>query len=77
MAEFIEKRENAEENSGLNWKDLWTIVVLHWPWIVLCVILSLGLAFAYLRYTHPVYVASMKLLVKWPLMSGTVSMYTS
>ena len=64
MAEFIEKRENAEENSGLNWKDLWTIVVLHWPWIVLCAILSLGLAFAYLRYTHPVYVASMKLLVK-------------
>ena len=64
MADYIEKKGIEEENEGFQLKEIWTIIVLHWPWILLSAFIALCLAFAYLRYTHPVYQASMKVLVK-------------
>ncbi len=64
MTDYIEKQEFEEENSAFQLKDIWTIVVLNWQWIVVCVIIALAIAFAYLRYTQPVYNASMKVLIK-------------
>ena len=66
MAEYIanEELQKEEESGGINLKEIWTIVVLHWQWIVLSVIVALGLAFAYLRYARPVYTSSMKVLIK-------------
>lgn len=65
MSEFITNEENREEEQkGFNLAALWKIVVLYWYWIALSTIVSLGIAFCYLRYTRPVYASSMKILVK-------------
>lgn len=59
-----ENKMVEEESSALSIKEIWTIIILNWYWIVLSLIVSLGLAFAYLRYTRPVYATSMKVLIK-------------
>ena len=65
MSDFIANEENREEeHSGFNLAALWKIVVLHWYWIVLSMIVALGAAFGYLKYTRPVYASNMKILVK-------------
>ena len=65
MADYIEKQNTeAEEIGGFQWKELWTIVVLNWQWIIVSAFFALCLAFAYLRYTRPVYSSSMKVLIK-------------
>jgi uncharacterized protein involved in exopolysaccharide biosynthesis len=38
--------------------------VLNWQWFVLSLIVALGIAFLYLRYTTPVYNTYAKILVK-------------
>lgn len=53
-----------EESGSFSLKDIWKIVVLHWYWIVLSVIVCLGAAYAYLRVQTPVYSATAKILVK-------------
>ena len=55
---------NEEAFSDLSFQKIWTIVVLNWEWILLSTFIALCLAFAYLRYATPVYVATMKVLVK-------------
>lgn len=64
MADFIESEKNEEESGGLDLATIWTTVILYWPWIVFSTIIALCLAFAYLKYTRPVYSTSMKVLVK-------------
>lgn len=53
-----------EEESAFNIRNLMAIFILNWKWFVFSVALFLGLAFAYLRYTTPVYQATAKMLVK-------------
>lgn len=54
-----------QEEAGIfNLAYIWRIVVLHWYWILISVIICLGGAYAYLRYKTPVYSASAKILVK-------------
>ena len=80
MAEYVanEELQKEEESSAFTLSAIWTIIVLNWQWIVLSTLLALCLAFAYLRYTQPVYVSSMKVLIKddegkkWP--SGSMSL---
>lgn len=60
----LDNNTQGEPEGGLSLKDIWTIVVLRWHWIVLFLIVSLGLAFTYLRYTRPVYATAMKVLIK-------------
>lgn len=60
----LENTQQDAAEGGLSLKDIWTIVVLNWHWIVLFLIISLGLAFTYLRYTRPVYATAMKVLIK-------------
>lgn len=66
MAEYVanEELQKEEESNAITLSAIWTIVVLNWQWIVLSTFLALCLAFAYLRYTQPVYVSAMKVLVK-------------
>ena len=66
MAEYIanEEVQKEEESGGFRLSDIWTIIVLHWQWIVLSAIIALGIAFCYLRYTQPIYTSSMKVLIK-------------
>ena len=59
-------QENKEEkgNSLLNLQALTTSLFLNWKWIVFSVLICLGLAQAYLRYTTPIYRVSAKMLIK-------------
>lgn len=57
-------QQDVEESSSLNLQLIYKTLVLNWQWFVLSVIICLGIAFAYLRYTTPMYQASAKLLIK-------------
>ena len=67
MSELNEKEllnGEEEKKSIFNLQTIWTICYLNWYWILLSVFVSLCAAVVYLRYTVPVYSASMKVLVK-------------
>ena len=66
MAEYVanEELQKEEESSAFSLSAIWTIVVLHWQWIVLSTFIALCIAFCYLRYTQPVYTSAMKVLIK-------------
>lgn len=53
-----------EEESSFDWRNLYTMVVLNWPWFVLSIIIFLSGAFIYLHFKSPVYQVSAKMLVK-------------
>ena len=53
-----------EDSSSINFALIYRTVVLNWKWFVLSVIICLGMAAIYLRYTTPVYQAFAKLLIK-------------
>jgi hypothetical protein len=50
--------------SGIDVRQLLTILVLHWRWFVFSVVLCLAGAVAYLRYTTAVYSLSARMLLK-------------
>jgi len=53
-----------EEESSFDWRNLYSMFILNWQWIVLSIIIFLCGAFIYLRYKSPVYQVSAKMLVK-------------
>ena len=56
-------QENAnEQKSFLDLGAIYTTVILNWKWFVLSLIICLGAAAIYLRYTTPMYQATAKLL---------------
>ena len=58
-------QENAnEQKSFLDLGAIYTAVILNWKWFVLSLIICLGVAAIYLRYTTPMYQATAKLLIK-------------
>ncbi len=65
-AKNIEEKEylESEEQSGFNFREIYSMVILNWQWFIVSLILCLGLAYVYLKYTTPVYQVSTKLLVK-------------
>ena len=66
MAEYIaiEEVQKEEKSNDFSLSEIWTIIVLHWQWIVLSTIIALALAFCYLRYTQPVFTSAMKVIIK-------------
>lgn len=65
MAEYIEKEKlEVEENSGFDFRKLWSIVVLNWYWILLSTVVIVSAALIYLRYQAPVFQAYTKILIK-------------
>lgn len=65
MADYNEnKSEKLEESGGLDYRMIWSIIVLNWYWFLLSAILCVALAFVYLRYSRPVYQVSTKVLIK-------------
>lgn len=62
--EELKNKNVVEEQSSLDLKAILTMLILNWQWFVLSIIMCLGLAFCYLRYTTPIYQASAKMLVK-------------
>ena len=53
-----------EEQSAFDIAAIYTIIILHWKWFLLSLIICLGAAAIYLRYTTPTYQAYAKLLIK-------------
>lgn len=66
MIEEKNLEQNGAEEQSISTMilDIWNIILLRWPWLVLGVLISLGCAFAYLHYTVPTYSASAKILIK-------------
>ena len=52
-----------EENS-INLREELEKYLYYWKWFLLSIIISLTMAFLYLRYTHPFYNASINVLIK-------------
>jgi capsular exopolysaccharide synthesis family protein len=59
-----------KEGDTLNIKAELEKYLRHWKWFVLGIIIALGLAFLYLRYTAPSYVAQASILIKDNKKSG-------
>ena len=53
-----------EEDTLLNFINLFSIFVINWKWFVISIALFVGGAYAYLKYTTPVYQAQAKVLIK-------------
>ena len=53
-----------EEQSAFDFAAIYTTIILNWKWFVLSLIICLGVAAIYLRYTTPIYQAYAKLLIK-------------
>ena len=49
------KEELEEGKASFDFTTIYTILVLNWKWYVLSLIIFLGLAAIYLRYTTPIY----------------------
>ena len=69
MEENIKKNtlESEQEPAGkslFNFQTIYMTLILNWKWFVLSLIICLGLASIYLRYTTPIYQAYAKLLIK-------------
>ena len=70
-------QEPEEEKSAIDFAAIYTILVLNWKWFLVSLIICLGCAAIYLRYTTPVYRASAKLLIKDDSQSGMGSRNSS
>lgn len=66
----LENIQDSEESSSINFAAIYTALVLNWKWFVLSIIICLGAAHIYLRYTTPIYQATAKLLIKDDSSSG-------
>ena len=66
----LESIQDSEESSSFNFAAIYTALVLNWKWFVLSIIICLGAAHIYLRYTTPIYQATAKLLIKDDSSSG-------
>ena len=70
MSELQENRssqydsELVKEESGFDIKVIWALLLRYKYWIAVSVVVCMGLAWLYLRYTTPVYQVSSKMLIK-------------
>lgn len=55
---------DVEEKSSFDFSRIYTVLMLNWKWFVLSVIICLGAAYIYLRYSTPIYQSQAKLLIK-------------
>ena len=59
-----ENFQEQEERSFFNFRSLFETFILNWQWFALSLIICLGVAAIYLRYTTPQYRATAKMLIK-------------
>ena len=53
-----------QEETSINLQKVIGKFLAYWPWFVACLILSLAIAFIYLRYSTPIYRVSAKIMVQ-------------
>ncbi|MFV0545362.1 MAG: GumC family protein [Bacteroides sp.] len=59
---YEESNENNEEN--INIQELFFKYIIHWPWLVAAIVISLLGAWMYLKYTTPIYNISASVIIK-------------
>lgn len=57
-------KEEVQENGFLNLQFFLKTLILNWQWILLSLVICIGVAVFYIRYTSPVYEVTAKILVK-------------
>ena len=57
-------QDESKEEKPFDWKAIFYLLLSHWYWFLISVVLALGLATYYLHKTVPVYTRTAKLLVK-------------
>ena len=62
--EYVVATEEEKEESLLNLQFIIKTLVLNWQWFVVSIIIFLGAAMIYIRYTSPVYQVKAKILIK-------------
>ena len=67
------ENKNSQEEIEIDFKELLAKFRAKWKWFVLATLVSLLLAFLYLRYTTPQYKASVTILVKDEKKAGMLS----
>lgn len=64
----VQERTKAQPDTGqkpvLNFQVLFSTLLLNWYWYLLSLIICLGIAFIYLRYSTPIYMSNAKMLIK-------------
>ena len=55
---------DEREKTSLSFQKVFAHLVLHWQWYLLSLIICMGAAFLYIRYTRPTYQVVAKMLVK-------------
>ena len=60
----IENDKNQDGKSSFDFSTIYSTIILNWYWFILSLIICLGIAAIYLRYTTPTYNTTAKLLIK-------------
>ncbi|MBX2921235.1 MAG: polysaccharide biosynthesis tyrosine autokinase [Chitinophagaceae bacterium] len=55
---------NITQDESVNMQSIFVKILNRWPWIILCLLISLLAAYTYLRYTPPVYKAKASLMIR-------------
>ena len=66
-------REKIDETDNINLREELEKYIIHWRWFVVCVILSLIVAFVYLRYAQKTYKVDTTIIVKDEKRGGGLS----
>ncbi len=65
MAEYIDNQvQGTEESPSIDYRKLWSMVVMNWYWFIFSAFFFVAIGYTYLRYQHPVYRVSSKVLIK-------------
>ena len=65
MADYNDVELVDEQGSmGFDYRKLWSVNVLNWPWVVLSAFLCVAAAYIYIRYQRPVYEVNTKIIIK-------------
>ena len=62
LEDYVEKA--VQKSSPFNFASLWTVIVLHWQWFLLSLLICMLSGWLYIRYTRPTYQLSARILIK-------------
>lgn len=61
---LADEAQQSKQKPLIDTAAIYTALVLNWKWFMLSIIICVGMAAIYLRYTTPIYRASEKILIK-------------
>ena len=56
--------ESIDAFNSIDFQQIYATLILNWKWFIVSVIIAVGSAILYLRYTTPIYQAEAKMLIK-------------